>query len=93
MFKTTFLDTYIILSYKIHGLKVTLVYRVIIGIIRAYTALVTFINSQLDSSTLSARPSRGFHDRVKWQSRHLGGDLKILSSFGVLTIKYSAVFF
>ena len=37
MFKTTFLDTYIILSYKIHGLKVTLVYRVIIGIIRANT--------------------------------------------------------
>ena len=37
MFKTTFLDTYIILSYKIPGLKVTLVYRVIIGIIRTYT--------------------------------------------------------
>ena len=37
MFKTTFLDIYIILSYKVPGLKVTLVYRVIIGIIRTYT--------------------------------------------------------
>ena len=37
MFKTLFLDINMILSYKIPGLKVTLVYRVIIGIIRTYT--------------------------------------------------------